>query len=214
MENHHVIIGWNERSRQLIQKIRAKGNEEPILLIDATLSSPPVNEGNFKFIRGDAYEIEVLVSANISRAKSVVVTSDPSKSEEEADQYSILLTISVKIANPTVKIITEILTNKYFENARRAGATTIIRSNEFMGNLFYNHIKHGESDKSSLEQLIAQKYKTLSLPDQLANKTFEECQEYFLSNGNVLIGLVCNGKMSINPPFKTIVNNTNLLIAL
>lgn len=218
MENHHIIIGWNERSRQLIKIIRDKQAGENIVLIDSTLDSLPEHELNFMYIKGDASETGVLAKANINRANSVIITADPTKGEEEADQYSILLTISVKVANPHIKIVTEILSKKHLENAKRAGATTIIRSNEFMGSLFFHQI-HGrecgeQPERSFLKHLIAQKYKTLPVTHQLEGSTFKECQSTFLSEENLLIGIVCNGNISINPPGTTVIKSGDLLIAL
>lgn len=214
MKNHHIIIGWNELSRKLIKVIREKKAGEDVLLIDASLDSPPEHESNLMFIKGDIIENEIITKANMKYAKTVVVTSDPTKGETEADLYSILITISVKVANPNIKVFTEIITKKQVENAKRAGATTVIRSDEFIGSLFFHEIFGGKLKTSSLIKTIAEKYKTLSVPNHLEGSTFKEYHTNFLRKGNLLIGIVCNGNMSINPPSSTIINDGDLLIAI
>ncbi|MGP4107893.1 NAD-binding protein [Virgibacillus sp. L01] len=212
MKNHQVIIGWNERSKQLIKEINEKKEEEKVVLIDATLDNPP--ELNFTFIKGDASKRDTLERADIEHAKTVVVTSESTEGEDVADQYSILVTISIRVANPNVKIITELHTKKHIENAKRAGATTIIRANEFMGGIFFHGTYTDCLNRSSIEQIISQQYKTSPVPNHLIGKQFRECQNKFLDKDDLLIGIVCNGKMSINPSSEKIINNGDLLISI
>ncbi|WP_396266336.1 NAD-binding protein [Halobacillus amylolyticus] len=88
----------------------------------------------------DASSQEDLSKAHIQQAKAIVITSDSSKGELEADRYSIVITIAAKIANPSIKILTEILTAKQSEHAKRAGATTIIPAYESLGREMYYQI--------------------------------------------------------------------------
>ncbi|GGC95441.1 hypothetical protein GCM10007216_27740 [Thalassobacillus devorans] len=140
MEDHHIIIGWNILSVKLIQAIRANGKDEDIILIDNSLGELPEMIDKVTYIKGDAYNQEVLAEAHIQSAKDVIITADPSKEEGEADKYSIMFTIAAKAANPDVRVITEILTSKQAENAKRVGASSIIKSYEILGMLMYHQM--------------------------------------------------------------------------
>ncbi|SEB05797.1 voltage-gated potassium channel [Thalassobacillus cyri] len=151
MENHHIIIGWNKCSKQLIQKIRDNGKKEGIILIDDSLKFIPDElPKDVSFIKGNAYNPDVLVKADIKHAKIVMITSDPAKREEEADHQSIMFTVAAKAANPNVRVITEILTRKQAENAKRVGASTIIQSSELLGGLMYNTLNYHSAQKNKI----------------------------------------------------------------
>src|SRR5699024_7050189 len=140
--NHIVIIGWNERTRQLIDMIAKKDIKQEIVMIDRTLNKLPYRHIPVHFIHGDPSEDAVLVQANIDKANSDLISSDIIENERKADIDTILTTIAVRGNNQDIPINAEILTISQVENAIRAGADTVISSNDFMSTLFYHELFH------------------------------------------------------------------------
>lgn len=216
-KGHVVFVGWNERTRQLLKMILARSQNENIVLIDNTLKTLPYQEQHIHFIHGDATEDETLKKANLQEAKYAVITSDPSKKEREADQNCILTTVAMKGNNPKLFIITEILTREQTENARRAGADTVIRSNDFMSTLFFHELFRKDPVKPFellLEVFSNQQFNQFLLPQDLENKTFLECADHYAKSEQLLIGIMRNGELSINPPFNSELKTGDLLIVL
>ncbi|MCP8617782.1 potassium channel family protein [Salirhabdus salicampi] len=213
--NHVIIVGWNERTRKLIEMINDHHHEN-IVLIDETLEEVPRKFPAF-FVKGNPSTDKTLNKANISAASKVVITSDQSKEEGQADQQSILITVAVKGMNEKVPIITEILTKEQVENAKRAGAHSVIRSNDFMSTLFFHELyreKPLQPFNLILKQLSNQQYLMYDLPDHLDGKTFLQCSDHLVQKDELLIGVLKNGELQINPPFQQKVHKGDQLLVL
>lgn len=132
-ENHIIIVGWNEKSRNIISSLQSVNDYTPIVLIDHTLEKHPDTPLNFLFIKGQAHEDYTLTRANIQKANKIVITADVNKNEFQADMLSILTLIASKGLNPSINACIEILTESQLANAKRAGADHIIQTNIFAG---------------------------------------------------------------------------------
>lgn len=216
-KNHIMLIGWNERTRQLIDMIERNKSHEKIVIIDASLKELPIKRHHVHFIRGSGSQDEILRKANLLHASTVIITSDPSKKEEEADQLSILMTVAVRGSNPNITVITEILTKEQVTNAKRAGADSVIRSNDFMSTLFFHELYRTEPVKPfdiMLAQFSSQQYHELDLPDELNGKSFIKCSNEFVKKDELLLGIRRKGELWINPPFAEIIETGDHLILL
>jgi voltage-gated potassium channel len=129
---HMIIIGWNERSKIIINNLIQNGSCTGVVLIDETLKESPVFDKRVHFIQGRATTDEVLIKANIEAANKVLITADQDKGEYLADMNSILTLIAVKGVCPDIFCIVEILTSDQVTNAKRAGANSIIESNQII----------------------------------------------------------------------------------
>ena len=132
-KNHIIIIGWNERSKNIIASVQQQNPSVPIVLIDASIKKHPDSPNRFHFIHGLSIEDHVLERAGIKTASKVLVTADFHKNEHQADMYSILVLLACKGLNPQAEVSVEILTSGQVNNARRAGADHIIESNVYAG---------------------------------------------------------------------------------
>ncbi|MDY0405259.1 potassium channel family protein [Virgibacillus sp. 179-BFC.A HS] len=136
-KNHLVFVGWNERTKKLMELTHQMNAHMDIVLVDRTLIRLPFQSHPLHFIHGDVTEDAVIEKANIKKAHSVVITADTTSKEQQADNYTILATLAIRGNHPTIPIISEVLSRKQAENVRRAGANTIVRPNDFMGLLFF-----------------------------------------------------------------------------
>lgn len=142
--SHLIIIGWNERSRNMISSITEKNSATEIVLIDETLESRPHKLDNVHFIKGRANSDDTLLQANISHAAMVVITADQNKDEFQADMHTILTLLAIKGLHPKIKCIAEILTADQVLNARRAGADEIIQANLLLSSVMLKSIHNNE----------------------------------------------------------------------
>ncbi|MFB1051435.1 TrkA family potassium uptake protein [Paraliobacillus sp. JSM ZJ581] len=216
-ENHIIFIGWNERTRQLLKMMQTYQKKEPFVLIDHSLKQFPHKEHACHFVRGNPTSDEVLQKANIKSAAYAIITADPAKKEQEADQTSILTTVAIKGNNPDIHVVTEILTKEQVSNAKRAGATTVIRSNDFMGTLFFQEIFHVSTVQPFdlfIQILATQQFSSIHIPTNLIGQTFLEASTNFVSEERLLIGVIREDKMWVNPPFHTALHKNDQLLLL
>ena len=216
-KSHIIFIGWNERTRQLIDITVDNDPQIKIVLIDKTLDHLPFRHYPVHFIHGDATEDQTLIRANINKADRVVITADISKQERDADNYTILTTLAIRGNNRDVPIIAEILSNLQIENELRAGANTIIKSNDFMSALLYHELSRVKTAKpfeDVLQLLKSQQFYHTAIIEELVNKTFFEASSFYLKKNQLLLGIIRQKKWMINPHSDFILDKDDILITI
>lgn len=214
---HLIFVGWNERTRQLIKVVLDNNPNEKILLIDRTLRHISFNEFPIHFIHGDATEDTILEKANIRQAERVLLTAELIKNERQADTYTILATVAIRGNNENIPIIAEILSKTQIENALRAGATTIIRSNDFMSALFYHELTNSIAVtpfEDILHILSRQQFSHIPLAPELENKRFAEVSHHLLKGEHLLLGIIRDRKYSIHPSAGLVLEHGDILVTL
>ncbi|WHY76678.1 potassium channel family protein [Neobacillus sp. WH10] len=198
---HIIIIGWNERSKELINKLTKVNNPQMIVLIDETLEANPVNSRFVHFIQGKGHVDETIIKSDIEKAEKVLITADRGNDELQADMNSILTLLTIKGLCPKVKCIVEILTAEQVVNALRAGADEVIQSNKLTSVFMINSL-HSNGD--GLLSNVVHQLQESRLSSSIANRddigrTFNEvCQELIIK-GFLLIGIKRGEETILNP---------------
>ncbi len=215
--NHLILIGWNERTRQLIEFIAQSSSHIRMVLIDTTLEHVAFSDYPVHFIQGDPTEDAILEKANIKLADRVLITADITKREREADNFSILTAVAIRGNNASIPIIIEILAASQIENAHRAGATTILRSNDFTSALFYHELSRDTKARPFEDiffMLTSQQFHHASLPEEFENMSFGDIANIQRKNQQILIGVIRNNQYMMNPTFEFVVKKDDILIGL
>lgn len=189
---HLVIIGWNEKSRLLIQNLHANASEKHVLLIDETLQKLPESFHYIRFIQGNPKLDETLMRANVPGADSVVMTASLHIDEKQADADTILNVLAVRSLAPDTYIIAELLTGNQVKNAVRAGADEVIEASQHTGMLLMNGLLyHGLTDviTKMLEHGQEEHVCLHTIPDQLIGKTFQKAIQSENTNETFLLGI-------------------------
>lgn len=214
---HMIIIGWNERSKELISSISKKDRSKKVVLIDETLDMLPTEYKNVHFIKGPANLDNILLKANIHEAQSVVITADQNKNELYADMNTIITLLAIKGTNPTIRCIAEILTSEQVDNARRAGADEIIQSNILTSSLILNNLE-SHSTMASILDLIRNSDKhhllTCEPVEGIVGKQFYEACKLFLKKNKMLVGIQRGDKTHINPPQEFMIQQEDLAVVI
>ncbi|MBE3570261.1 MAG: NAD-binding protein [Bacillales bacterium] len=202
--NHHiVIIGWNERSRALIQHLSLLKDPKPILLIDESLHQNPFSDGTVHFIKGVPYQNETLQKGNAQQADLVLITADPDNNERQADMATILTIIAVKGMNPNIYCLAEILTENQVENAKRAGADELIHTNQLASFAMLNSLLcHGMSETVMflLDHVNGSHFKTIDMENEWDGLTFQQLSNALIQKRMLLLGVKREEDVMINPP--------------
>lgn len=217
-KNHIILIGWNERTKEIIDNFCKKKLPSPIVLIDETLKKNPLPNRQIHFIRGRADEDKTLLSAGIHDAQTVLITADQKKNEKQADMYSIIILLAVKGLNPGVKCIVEILTAEQLNNAKRAGADQVIHSNRISSTMLFNCLhSNGEIDAvMQIFNIINGKKVLYHSSQSFIGKSFLETGQKMLEEGLLLLG-VKRGEDTIIKPQKAkdfIIKKYDLLLVI
>lgn len=199
--DHIVLIGWNERTRHLIDMLQDQNLHERIVMIDQTMNQFYQRLPSVHFISGSATNEETLEHANIKDARMAIITADPSMEEQQSDQAVIHQIVALKGHHPELFIIAEVLTDRQKINAQRAGASTIIRSNDFMSSLFYQELYRNDPVKPFellLSLLTERQFHEETVPEKLTGQPILTAYEFFLKKGCQIIGIRKNGELSFH----------------
>ncbi|MFD1066487.1 potassium channel family protein [Oceanobacillus locisalsi] len=215
--NHYIFVGFNERTRRLVDLIIRHYSNKKIVIIDRSLDNLSYTKLPVHYIKGNATEDDILHMAKIKDAACVFIAADNQKTDYESDTQAILTTIAIRGNNQDIPIVSEILSEKQIDNAGRAGATTIIRSNDFMSSLFFHELDP-EVQATPFEDiyhlLTQQKFIHLPLPDSLIGKTYSEAVPPFLEKGYMVIGILRGKDYMLHPKIACVLKEKDIVICM
>ncbi|MGM8216512.1 potassium channel family protein [Bacillaceae bacterium W0354] len=215
-KGHYIIVGWNERTRRLIEIIQQEfKNEAKIVLIDETLFQDPLKLKSVHFIKGDPSIDQTWEKANINGAKKIIITADQSMNEKAADRHSILLTITARGIHESIPIIVEILTKDQVINAQRAGATDVISTNESTSTLFFHELigeQHSQTFDYVMALLSQQRFSIVKVKEEWVDQSILNITYQFKKDGRLLLGFIRNYNININPAPEVLIKKDDYLI--
>ncbi|WP_170289411.1 potassium channel family protein [Metabacillus lacus] len=215
-KEHIIIVGWSQKTLEMIQTIRKLKPYKQIVLIDQTLEEAPLIE-NVYFVSGNPIEDEVLLKANISLADSVIITANQHKSEMDADMLSIMVLLAVKGLNAGIYVIIEVLTEQQSQNAKRAGADEIIKTYQLASQSLMSCYLSKKGLACVYEELnpaAGNLYRILPVLQEWDGKTFLELHTFYIRKEIILIGIKKGDETEINPPISRTVQLGDELIVL
>ncbi|XTP55452.1 potassium channel family protein [Niallia sp. Krafla_26] len=214
-KDHYIIVGWNERSKEVIGTLLKRQKSVSIALIDESLDINPLPNGNVHFIKGAANQDSVLLQANIGDAIKVIITANTNLGEMQADMNSILTLLAVKGLNPDVETIIEILTNEQMANAKRAGADEIIQTNILTSFVMHQSINSQDMVTSFLDLLYQLSEEKIILKEADMDEVDEDYTSLgmkYMQNGQTLLGIKRGEATILNPPQPFFIERNDQLI--
>jgi len=203
-KDHIVICGWNGNTEDVLTGLTTYGSMPDVLIV--LINELPIDEidtfklkyskYNLKFLRGNYVYEDVLLRANINKAKFALIMADLSGSHavERADERTILTALTIRSLAPYIKTIAELLDVENKQHLKRANVDEIIVRGEHMGSLLSSAISHpglpgvfssilSLSDKNNLRRA--------GVPRNFVGKTFEELSKFYREKEQaILIGLL------------------------
>ncbi|WP_161524621.1 potassium channel family protein [Alteribacter lacisalsi] len=200
---HIIVVGWNERSRLLMEMIRQQSRDQKVVLIDESLETKPESLGWVHFVKGSASHDHVLEKANAREAGTAIITADLHEEEGTADSKTVLSILAIKGNHPEIYTIAEIVTEAQIKNARRAGADELVLSSLMLSSLMNNGPEsHGVS--SLMLTLLEKDTKNImqlkNLPEECIGLTYGQLIEDWQFDGEHLLGIWRDDTAELLPP--------------
>jgi voltage-gated potassium channel len=198
-KNHIVICGWNQNIDMVIdslQKFIDKNGNKIVLVNDLSedqISSliTKFSDASIQFVRGDHTREVILKKANVSEAKAVIIISDDISGSE--DEKTILSVLTIKNIASNIKVIAHVNNRKNITHLKRAKADEIITNDNFESFMAVSHISDPgvpQVVNSLIDVHSPHRFKSVSIPDQMVGKTFDELFQYYnTEKGWMCIGL-------------------------
>ena len=127
LRNHTIVCGGGETGRLVLQEM-AK-NKEAVVLIDNDTDNiercKTVADANLFYIQGSATDDENLLAAGIENAAGIIITLP-------ADNDNLYVTMSARMHNRKIRIISRMIDQKLEPKLKKAGADAVVSPN-FIG---------------------------------------------------------------------------------
>ncbi len=201
-KKHIVIIGWNFRSKSIIEELINEDEEIKIVLID-NIDNNPYNRKNISYIKGDAWNDKVLMRANIKNAKIAIVLGDKEcNNSEMIDAKSVLICLAIDRLNPNIFLVTEVLNHENVVHFERANVNDIIISNQIESKILVRSVLY-KGVNNTFKELVTNSYGNeiyeIEIYPKHVSKTYEEIISDFLKINATVIGFSRNDKTYLNP---------------
>ncbi|WP_374117471.1 potassium channel family protein [Streptomyces albus] len=130
LRDHTVVVGYGTKGRSAIQTLLSTGLvRDQVVVID---THPQVvkaaNGEGFAGVEGDATRSQVLVRAQVQRAKQIIIAP-------QRDDTSVLVTLTARQLNPRIKIVAAVREEENAPLLRQSGADQVITSASAAGRL-------------------------------------------------------------------------------
>jgi voltage-gated potassium channel len=207
IKDHIVICGWNQHTEEVLQGLTNSGSFEDVsIVLINELSIDKIdslkikyNKYELKFLRGDYVHEDVLLRANIKKARFALIMADLSGSHgnDGIDERTALAALTIKSVAPQAKIIAELLDETNKPHLRRTNVDEIIVRGEHLGSLLANAIISPGLPRifSSIISLSGKdRLWIIEIPKSYVGRTFKELSGYFREKQAIVIGVMRNKK--------------------
>ncbi|SED00152.1 voltage-gated potassium channel [Streptomyces sp. TLI_105] len=130
LRDHTVIVGFGTKGRSAIQTLCATGlRKDQIVIVDpSTKVIETANTDGFVGVVGDATRSDVLLRAEVQRARQIVIAT-------QRDDTAVLVTLTARQLNRGAKIVAAVREEENAPLLRQSGADAVITSASAAGRL-------------------------------------------------------------------------------
>lgn len=214
-KNHIIIIGWNHKTKIIIEELINEDENLKIVIID-NIDKNPYNSKNISYIKGNPWYEDVLIRANIKDAKRIIVLADRNlENPDMMDAKSILICLAIDKLNINTYIIAEVVDHINKTHFLRAHVNDVLISNDIESKVLVRSILYKGINKAMKELITnsygCELYESLISKEYINNKYINVSHE-LLKEGITLIGYFRNGKTYLSPHIDEKLKNNDILI--
>jgi voltage-gated potassium channel len=202
-KDHLVICGWNQYTENVLLGLTTYGSIAvlPIVLI-SELSVDEIDalrlkyeKHNLRFLRGDYVQEDVLLRANIDKARFAILMADVSGNHlrDRVDERTTLAALTIKSIAPRVKTIAELVDGGNRPHLKRAHVDEIIVRGEHVGSLLADAVNSPGLPKM-ISSILAlgdtDKLWRVEIPRSYIGRTFKELSDHYGNQQAILIGIL------------------------
>ena len=213
MQNHYIICGAGNTGKHVIREISI--TQHAYVVIDKNqeiLESLKKEFPNVLCITGDSTDDNILLEANIKTAIALIATLSN-------DKDNLFLTITAKMQNPNLKIVSRAVDITMFDKLKNAGANYVVSPN-LIGGLriaseilrpnvvgFLDKMLRGTDKSVRIEEV------TVLASCKYIGKSFQDIDLYNKTGVNILAYSLKNDFI-YNPSNSTLIQENMILLAI
>jgi voltage-gated potassium channel len=210
LEGHYILCGFGRVGRNVADELDLTNHhhiviEESLELLESAVEG----KRGMHYIHGDASDDDVLIKANISKAKGVfAVTGD--------DSRNLMIALTARQLNPSTRVVARCNDLRNVEKMKKAGADAIV-SPSFTGGMRIASAMLRPQVVSFLDEMLRSE-QHLRVEEVTASTLFKSCMLSELithrSDQYVLLAVRTGADWVFNPPGSFVVQPGFTLIAM
>ncbi len=209
MRGHVVIYRYNELAEQVIQELRSYG--VPFVVVDEREDAiKRMRELGLPFIAGDAGEREILLKANIQRAKGVILTS-------RSNAENTFVAMAVKELNPELVVASRCENHVSHEVMRSAGIDYMLDPREVALSFLIRSVLAPYSeeflDRMALMRGINVAQMRVGSGSPLAGRSIAESRVRSRTGASI-VGVLRGQELILNPKPELVIEAGDVLLML
>ena len=210
LEGHYILCGFGRVGRNVASELDITHRHH--IVIDERLDlleSLAETHSGFLYIHGDASDDDVLIKANIAKAKGVfAVTGD--------DSRNLMISLTARQLNPAIRVVARCNDLRNVEKMKKAGADATVSPN-FTGGMRIASAMLRPQVVSFLDEMLRSEH-NLRVEEVTAPVTFQPCMLSALnlkhSESYILLAVRTSTDWVFNPPASFVVQPGFTLIAM
>lgn len=119
LENHYIVCGYGRIGREVCEELRSKKVKKIIVIDKDAQSIQDAYDNGFLVFKGDATLDEDLNSVGIKKAEGIICALTD-------DALNVFITLSARVLNPKIKIISRADHSESVDKLKRAGADMVV----------------------------------------------------------------------------------------
>lgn len=135
LENHYIVCGYGRIGREVCQELRSNKIKNIIVIDKSSESIKEAYEHGFLVFKGDATIDEDLIAVGIKKASGIICALTD-------DALNVFITLSARVLNPSIKIISRADHLESHEKLKRAGADMVVAPYVIGGKRIASAITH------------------------------------------------------------------------
>lgn len=119
LENHYIVCGYGRIGREVCEELRSKKVKKIVVIDKDPNSIQDAYDNGFLVLKGDATLDEDLISVGIKKAEGIICALTD-------DALNVFITLSARVLNPKIKIISRADHSESVDKLKRAGADMVV----------------------------------------------------------------------------------------
>ena len=211
LKDHTIICGYGQMGKKIATELDLK-NEQFVIIDNDPAKAEELTEKGYMFFCGSASNDEILISAGIEKAKSLVTVVN-------TDSENVFITLTAKSLNKDINIISRVTHESTQPKLLKAGANKIISPyNQASVKIAQSILNPAVDDFLEIitnDRAIEFQMADIAILDnnKLINKTLEESD--FKEKGMIIVGIwKDSGKIVYAPNKDEVIESGDRLIAI
>lgn len=220
MQDHIIILGWNENALRVIQVLQTECTDDNIqIIVLADLAERPSDlKHEIEFVKGDPSKIENLEKIYAPKAKTAVVLADFETNPRATDSRTILTTFAVKkVSKGRCRVVAEVLMSEDLEYLKQAGVDEVVVRSDVSADLLTRAVST-PGVATLIEQLISLDQPgsigRIDVPKKYIGKEFSDFfTDVYHETTVIPIAIQRDGKTILNPaPQETLLEHDEAFV--